>query len=257
MPKTHRVKRNKKCLQNANNLLILAESSTATAASDNSNDRKFDTSTTTSRFPVVGNPNSQPLENGNDTNPLEEMDTVIQNIIPSTSQSRASFTWNIHADKVLIDYCSYFLNSDGSIGDDKWAPLAHELGTSAASCRMRWHVLKGSASQATWEQQQQYLRQKLHLSVHQQDHQTSVQPAMQPTNDNPSRTSQTLHSSTAASTHHQQYLREEVEYYNPEFDVYLQKILWEDVDFVRAVDAIFQEEEGFNNLFESPERVEI
>jgi hypothetical protein len=60
----------------------------------------------------------------------------------------------------------------------------------------------------------------------------------QPTNDNPSRTFQTLQSSTAASTHHQQYLCEEAEYFNPEFDAYLQKVLWEDDDFVRAVDAI-------------------
>lgn len=256
-PKTRRVKRNKQCLQDANNLLMLAESSRATVTNDNSNDQTFYSSTKTRRHP-----NSQSLEIGNDVNSMKEMNTVIQNIIPATSQSRSSFTWNIHADKVLIDYCSYFLNSDGSIGNDKWAPLAHELGTSAASCRMRWHVLKGSASQATWEQQQQYLRQKLHLSVHQQDHHTSVQPpAMQPTtNDNPPRAFQTLQSSTAASSHQHQYLREEVEYFNPEFDAYLQKILWEDDDFVRAVDAIYQEEEEeeeFNNLFESPVCVEI
>ncbi len=256
----HRVKREKNSLQDANNLLMLAESSSATVTNGNNDNQKFYSSTTTSRFPVVGHPNAQPRQIGNDVNPTAEMNAVIQNIIPATSQSRESFTWNIHSDKVLIDYCSYFLNSDGSIGNDKWAPLAHELGTSAASCRMRWHVLKGSASQATWEQQQQYLRQKLHLSVHQPEHQTSsVQPAMQqPTNDNPARTFQTLQSSTAASTHHQQHLREEEKYFNPEFDAYLQKILWEDDDFVRAVDAIYQEEEEFNNLFDSPTvRVEI
>lgn len=233
---------------------MLAESSTSAAANSNSNDQIFYPSTTKSQFPAADHHN-----NGNDANPTAEMNAVIQNIIPATSKSRASFTWNIHSDKVLIDYCSYFLDSDGSIGNDKWAPLAHELGTSAASCRMRWHVLKGSASQATWEQQQQYLRQKLHLSVHQQDQHSSAQPpAMQPTNDNPARTFQTLQSSTAASTNRHQHLREEVEYFNPEFDAYLQKILWEDDDFVRAVDAIYQEEEEFNNLFDSPTaRVEI
>lgn len=185
-----------------------------------------------------------------------EADTVIQNIAPTSSQlPNASFKWNIHADRVLIDYCSYFLNSDGSIGDEKWAPLAQELGTSAASCRMRWHVLKGSASQATWEQQQQYLRQKLRPSVHQNDHHISLQTATQPSNDKPTRTLQTLHSSsTAAPTHHQHH-RGEVYYFNPEFDAYLQRVLWEDDDFVRAVDAIHREEKGFN--LASPVRVEI
>ena len=205
MPKVHYVKRESlKKKNNPNPLLMLAESS------------------------------SEAVE--------MEADTVIQNIAPTSSQlPNASFKWNIHADRVLIDYCSYFLNSDGSIGDEKWAPLAQELGTSAASCRMRWHVIKGSASQATWEQQQQYLRQKLRPSVHQ--------------NQTATRTLQTLHSSsTAASTHHQHH-RGEVDYFNPEFDAYLQRVLWEDDDFVRAVDAIHREEKGFN--LASPVRVEI
>lgn len=125
------------------------------------------------------------------------------------------------------------------------APIAHELGTSAASCRMRWHCLKGSATLATWEQQQQYLWQHLRLSVHQQGpHQTLVQPA-QPTNDNPpTLTFQTLYSSSTAQTHHHSHHRQEVVYFNPEFDDYLQRVLWEDEDFVRAVDAIYQEEKN-------------
>ncbi len=180
----------KKNSLNQNNLLILAETSLA-ADENNAN------------FPTLDL----------DKNPTKEMHTVIQNIIPSSSWPKpsSSFAWNMYNDKVLIDYCSYFLNSDGSIGDDKWLPLAHELRTSAASCRMRWHVLKGSASQATWEQQQQYLHQKLSLSMQQQGP--------------------------------QQHLREEEEYFNPEFDAYLQQVLWEDDDFVRAVNAIRDDDE--------------
>ena len=111
---------------------------------------------------------------------------------------------------------------------------------------MRWHVLKGSASQATWEQQQQYLHQKLSLSMQQQ----AIYPTAQPTNDKPTRT---MHSS-----HQQQHLREEQEYYNPEFDAYLQQVLWEDDDFVRGVNAIRDDDE-IRLLLESqpPMRVEI
>lgn len=175
--------------------------------------------------------------NGNQSFPDQEseVDAVIQNIISIPSRPHASFTWNIHSDKVLIDYCSYFLDPDGSIDNDKWAPLASELGTSASSCRMRWHVLKGTATQETWVQQQQFLRQSLFLSVTEQ---------VQSTNCNP-----------APPTPQQPHNKEEEEYHDPEFDAYLQRVLWEDEDFVRAVDAIYQEEKEFNNLLESPEHV--
>ena len=261
MPNVHYAKRKllKKKNLNQNNLLLLAEASSAAVADENY-DQTF--STTANPFDICGHPNARPLGNGNDVqsqtfpnlveeNPMQEMNTVIQNIIPPSSQPRSSFTWNIHSDKVLIDYCSYFLNSDGSIGDEKWAPLAHELGTSAASCRMRWHVLKGSASQATWEQQQQYLRQKLRHSVHEQDHQTSMYQTAQSTNDNPTRM---MHSSSTTAQ-----IREAEEYFNPEFDAYLQQVLWEDDDFVRKVDAIYRDEEEIKLLLEShsPMRVEI
>eukprot|EP00986_Skeletonema_menzelii_P020660 scaffold31924_cov148-Skeletonema_menzelii.AAC.2 len=240
MPNVHYDKRKllKKTSLNQSNLLLLADASSAAVADEN-NDQTFS---------YLGNGNeahSQTCPNLVDEKPMQTMDTVIQNIIPPFSQPRSSFTWNIHADKVLIDYCSYFLNSDGSIGDEKWPPLAHELGTSAASCRMRWHVLKGSASKATWEKQQQYLRQKLHHSVHHQDH----YPAAQHTNDEPT---QTTYSSTTALTH------PEEEYYNPEFDAYLQQVLWEDDEFVRKVEAILDDNE-IKLLLESqpPMRVEI
>jgi hypothetical protein len=267
MPNFDYDKRGKKNSLNKNSLLMLAETSLA-AVTDENNDasRKVfhsplntsSASAEASRFDVSGHPNSLPLRTGHvvqiqtfptlEENPTKEMHTVIRNIIPSSSQprSRSSFSWNMHNDKVLIDYCSYFLNSDGSIGDDKWLPLAHELGTSAASCRMRWHVLKGSASQATWEQQQQYLHQKLSLSIQQQTN----YPTAPHTNDKPART---MHSS-----HQQQHLREEEYYYNPEFDAYLQQVLWEDDDFVRAVNAIRDDDE-IRLLLESqpPMRVEI
>ena len=262
MPKVHYVKR--EWLEN-NALMMLAESS---AVGGNNIDRAFSSPTDRRNDAIGGHSNASSPSNNimafqfssnlvdEDELPKEtytihpiEADTMamhtmptppqegntvmpIQNIPKSSQHPAFNFQWNIHADKVLIDYCSYFLNSDGSIGDEKWSPLAHELGTSAASCKMRWHVLKGSASQEAWEQQQQYLRQQLRHSVHQQGHQIS---ALQHTNVKPTRAFQALHSSSAAPM--------ELEYFNTEFDAYLQRVLWDDDDFVRAVDAIHHQRE--------------
>ena len=149
-------------------------------------------------------------------------------------RARASFSWNIHSDKVLMDYCSYFINPDGSVDDSIWAPLANELKTSAASCRMRWHVLKCTANQETWKQHQTYMRQQLHHTVNQQNNQTFVEGS----------TWEILQDGSGGNP----------EYCDAEFDAYLQRILWEDEDFVRAVDAIHNQREESNfNLFESPE----
>jgi len=256
------------CLQNANNLMMLAESANINHTYSSPIVRRPDAAITSGQTsPNLIDEDERPMAIDTIHPTIEEADTRTMRNTPtphqeialksnhcnngSSSQQPAAkkFTWSIHVDKILMDYCSYFLNADGSIGDDKWAPIAHELGTSAASCRMRWHVLKGSATRETWEQQQQYVWQHLRLSVHQQGHQPSVQPA-QPTNDKPpARTFQTLHSSSAAPT--QQHHRQETEYFNADFDAYLQRVLWEDEDFVRAVDEIYQEEKAFN-LFESP-----
>jgi hypothetical protein len=87
--------------------------------------------------------------------------------------------------------------------------------------------LKAGATKETWVQQQQHLWQHLRLSVHQHDHHTSVKPSI------------------AAPA--------QVENFNPEFDAYLQRVLWDDEDFVRAVDETNRDEEKAFHSLESPE----
>jgi hypothetical protein len=124
------------CLQNANNLMMLAESSAnIDHAYSSPTVRRTDAKNTSGV--AVHIQSSPSLIDEEDECPLE-IDTIHPTIEADTSSMRnaptlrqesnhrnstAKFTWTIHVDKILMDYCSYFLNADGSISDDKWVSL--------------------------------------------------------------------------------------------------------------------------------------
>lgn len=164
---------------------------------------------------------------------------------PSLVDEEDAFEWTIHTDKVLQDYCAYFLNADGSVDDDKWQPVSDVLQTTVAQCKQRWQLLKEGANKWTWEQQQQYLWRNLHHLDTPNRATTSSSAAKQ------KRAFHTLHSTVAPPP---PLPPMNSAYYNPEFDDYLQEVLWGDEGFVRVLDEIHQEKErNVSHLFDSPE----
>ena len=141
-----------------------------------------------------------------------------------------AFEWTIHTDKVLTDYCAYFLNADGSVDDEKFKPISDVLRTTVAQCKHRWQLLKEGANKLTWEQQQQYLWRNLH-------HLDTPSATFSSSAAEQTRAFHTLHSSVAPPPPPPL----NGAYYNPEFDDYLQEVLWGDNDFVRAFDESHQE----------------
>ena len=175
----------------------------------------------------------------------------VDNALPSPSlvDEDEAFEWTIHRDKVLTVYCAYFLNADGSVDDEKFKPISDVLRTTVAQCKHRWQLLKLRNHKLTWEQQQQYLWRNLHHLDTPSATTFSSSAAVQ------TRTCHTLHSSVAPPPPPPL----NGAYYNPEFDDYLQEVLWGDEDFVRVVDEIYQDKQRnviSNNLVkesESPE----
>ena len=165
---------------------------------------------------------------------------------PSLVDEDDAFEWTIHTDKVLTDYCAYFLNADGSVDEEKFKPISDVLQTTVAQCKHRWQLLKEGANKLTWEQQQQYLWRNLH-------HLDTPSATFSSSAAKQTRAFHTLHSSVAPPPAPPL----NGAYYNPEFDDYLQEVLWGDEDFVRVVDEIHQDKQRnaiISNLVqESPE----
>jgi hypothetical protein len=164
---------------------------------------------------------------------------------PSLVDEDDAFEWTIHTDKVLTDYCAYFLNADGSVDEEKFKPISDVLQTTVAQCKHRWQLLKEGANKLTWEQQQQYLWLNLH-------HLDTPSATFSSSAAKQTRAFHTLHSSVAPPPAPPL----NGAYYNPEFDDYLQEVLWGDEDFVRVVDEIHQDKQRnvISNLVqESPE----
>ena len=184
---------------------------------------------------------TSPDNNAIDVNTDDALDNALSSQ-PSLVDEEDAFEWTIHTDKVLADYCAYFLNADGSVDDEKFKPISDVLRTTVAQCKHRWQLLKLRNHKLTWEQQQQYLWRNLHHLDTPSATTFSSSAAEQ------TRTFHTLHSSVVPPP------PLNGAYYNPEFDDYLQEVLWGDEDFVRVVDEIHQEKESSNNLVqESPE----
>ena len=184
----------------------------------------------------------------NDVDALSSVDNALSSQ-PSLVDEEDAFEWTIHTDKVLTDYCAYFLNADGSVDDEKFKPISDVLRTTVAQCKQRWQLLKEGANKLTWEQQQQYLWRNLH-------HLDTPSATFSSSAAEKTREFHTLHSSVAKPPPPPPL---NGAYYNPEFDDYLQEVLWGDEDFVRAVDEINQDKQRnviSNNLVkesESPE----